>query len=221
MLILVLMLAFSLGLIFSLDLSLVPSLIHILSLFSPLPLDDRLDPLASSFRSESKNPTKCRRPARSRPIKMPRHPHLSHALAVLIKPALAPTEPPASHIRVARLFIATDVAPVGVEPAPEALQVAGQRMQTKGKKGRELTPMHFLYLSSQDLQSAAVRDMPAVVVVSPVECREAALVVPAVSVAVVGEAREMARPVLRRVGSFMVILVEEGWFLVFEKVLRK
>jgi hypothetical protein len=56
------------------------------------------------------------------------HPCPSHALAVLIKPALAPAEPPASHIRVARLFVATDVAPVGVEPAPETLQVAGQWM---------------------------------------------------------------------------------------------
>jgi hypothetical protein len=81
--------------------------------------------------------------------------------------------------------------------------------------------MHFLYLSSQGLQSAPARDRPAAVVVSPVEGRGATLVVPAVSVAVVGEARAMARLVVRRVGSFMVILVEEGWFLVFEEVLRK
>jgi hypothetical protein len=61
-------------------------------------------------------------------MKTPPHPHLPHALAVLIIPALAPTEPLTSHIRVARLFVATDVAPVGVEPATEALRVAGQWM---------------------------------------------------------------------------------------------
>jgi hypothetical protein len=137
------------------------------------------------------------------------HPYLSHALAVLIVPALAPTEPLTPHIRVARLFVATDVAPVGVEPAPEALRVAGQQTQTKWKKRRKLTPMHFLYLSSQGLQSAPGMDRPVAVVISPVEGREAALVVPVVAVAVVGEARAMARPVVRRVGSFMVIVVGE------------
>jgi hypothetical protein len=69
--------------------------------------------------------------------------------------------------------------------------------------------MHFLYLSSQGLQSAPGRDRPVAVVISPVEGREAALVVPVVAVAVVGEARAMARPVVRRVGSFMVITVGE------------
>jgi hypothetical protein len=44
--------------------------------------------------------------------------------------------------------------------------------------------------------------------VSPVEGREATLVVPVVPVAVVGEARAIARPVARRVESFMVIVVE-------------
>jgi hypothetical protein len=82
-------------------------------------------------------------------------------------------------------------------------------MQTKGKKGRELTPMHFLYWSSQGLQSAAAREHTAAVVVLPVEGRGATLVVPVVTVAVVGEARAMARPVVRRVGGFMAILVEE------------
>jgi hypothetical protein len=85
-------------------------------------------------------------------------------------------------------------------------------MQTKGRKGRELTPMHFLYWSSQGLQSAPARDSTAAVVVSPVEGRGTTLVVPAVTVAVVGEARAMARPVVRRVGSFMVIMVEGGVF---------
>jgi hypothetical protein len=59
------------------------------------------------------------------------------------------------------------------------------------------------------LQSAPVRDSTAAVVVSPVEGREATLVVPVVSVAVVGEARAMARPVVRRVRIFMVIAVGE------------
>jgi hypothetical protein len=68
--------------------------------------------------------------------------------------------------------------------------------------------MHFLYWLSQGLQSAAARNRTAVVVVSPVEGREATLVVPVVPVAVVGEARAMARPVARRVECFMVIVVE-------------
>jgi hypothetical protein len=68
--------------------------------------------------------------------------------------------------------------------------------------------MHFLYWLSQGLQSAAARNRTAVVVVSPVEEREATLVVPVVTVAVVGEARAMARPVARRVECFMVIVVE-------------
>jgi hypothetical protein len=67
--------------------------------------------------------------------------------------------------------------------------------------------MHFLYWLSQGLQSAAARNRTAVVV-SPVEEREATLVVPVVTVAVVGEARAMARPVARRVECFMVIVVE-------------
>jgi hypothetical protein len=97
-------------------------------------------------------------------------------------------------------------------------------MQTKGKKGRELTPMHFLYSSSQGLQSAPARDRPAGVVVSPVEGREAALGVPVVAVAVVGEARVMARVVVRRVGRCMMIVVGEVFFCYmvrYEEVLRK
>jgi hypothetical protein len=80
----------------------------------------------------------------------------------------------------------------------------------------ELTPMHFLYWSSQGLQSAAARNRTAAIVVSPVEGREAKLVVPVVTVAVVGEAMAMARLVVRRIGSFMVILVEEVafWYVV-------
>jgi hypothetical protein len=60
----------SLSLVFILVLSLVLNLILILS--SPLPLHNRLDPLASSSRSESKNPTKRRRLSHAPPLSVPR-----------------------------------------------------------------------------------------------------------------------------------------------------